>query len=111
MTENKSIVARCLEGFSKADPEQILSCLADDVIWDMPGSFRHVGKEAFGKELDGAFAGHPVVSVARLIEEDGVVIAEGSVRGDDGIPMVFCDVFEMRGGKIAKLVAYIPQQK
>jgi hypothetical protein len=112
MTENKRIVERCMDGFNKAEHAQILSCLTDDVIWEMPGFFRHIGKEAFDKELgNGAFDGHPVVTVTRMIEEGGVVIAEGSVKGDDGIPMVFCDVCEMRDGKISKLIAYTAEQK
>ena len=112
MTENKRVVERCMDGFHKADHEQILSCLTDDVIWEMPGFFRHIGKDAFDKELgNGAFEGHHTVTVTRMIEQGGVVIAEGSVKGDDGTTMVFCDVCEMRDGKISKLIAYIPQQK
>ncbi len=112
MTENKKIVERCMDGFNKADHGQILSCLTDDVIWEMPGLFHHVGKEAFDQALgNDAFKGHPVVTVTRMIEEGGVVIAEGSVKGDDGMTMVFCDVCEMRGGKISKLIAYTAQQQ
>lgn len=112
MTENKRIVERCMDGFNKADHVQILSCLTDDVIWEMPGLFRHVGKEAFDKELgNDAFKAHPVITVTRMIEEGDVVIAEGAVKGGDGITRVFCDVCEMRDGKIGKLIAYIPQQK
>lgn len=106
------IVERCIDGFHKADRVQILSCLADDVVWEMPGSFRHVGKEAFDTELGkGAFDGHPVVTLTRMTEEGGVVVAEGTVKGDDGILMVFCDVCEMRDGKIAKLTAFTEPQK
>jgi ketosteroid isomerase-like protein len=90
--------------------------MTDDVVWEMPGFFRHVGKEAFDKEIENdAFEGRPVITLIRMTEEEDVVIAEGTVltrpKGGDSIPMVFCDVFEMRGGKISKLISYIAQVK
>ena len=46
-----------------------------------------------------------------MTEEDDVVVAEGSVRAprQDGtyIDLVFCDVFDMRDGKIRRLVSYL----
>ena len=52
MTENKKTIERYLDGFSKSDHEQILSCLTEDVEWEMPGAFHHVGKRAFDKEIE-----------------------------------------------------------
>ncbi len=51
MTENKKTVERYVDGFRKSDQEQILSCLTDDVEWEMPGAFHLVGKRAFDKEI------------------------------------------------------------
>ena len=46
-----------------------------------------------------------------MAEEDDVVVAEGTVRTQrkDGAEMdlAFCDVFEMRDGKIRRLVSYL----
>ncbi len=50
MTENKRTVERYLDGFNKSDHEQILSCLTEDIEWEMPGRFHLVGKGAFDKE-------------------------------------------------------------
>jgi len=105
-----------MDGFNKSDHAQILSCLTDDVVWEMPGFFHHVGKEDFDKEIENdAFEGRPIITVTRMTEEEGVVIAEGTVltkpKGGNVTPMVFCDVFEMRGGKISKLIGYIAQVK
>lgn len=116
MTENKKTIERYMEGFNKLDHAQILSCLTDDVVWEMPGFFRHEGKEAFDKEIENeAFEGIPVIAVTRMTEEGDVVVAEGTVltklKGGPVLPMVFCDVFEMRGGKIAKLIGFIAQPK
>ena len=49
--------------------------------------------------------------VDRLTEENDVVVAEGVVeatRNDStAITLAMCDVFEMRGGLIRKLVSYL----
>jgi ketosteroid isomerase-like protein len=56
-----------------------------------------------------------VIDVTRLVEENDVVVAEGTVRANrtDGtaVNLVFCDVFEMRHGKIRRLVSYLMQVK
>lgn len=116
MTENKATVEKYIDGFRKSDHALILSCLTDDVEWEMPGAFHLAGKEAFDREIENdAFVGSPAITITRLTEEDDVVIAEGSVRVErraggflDG---VFCDVFEMRGGKIRRLITYFVEIK
>lgn len=50
MTTNKQTVTKYMEGFRKGDHTQILSCLTDDVVWEIPGAFHLVGKEAFDGE-------------------------------------------------------------
>ena len=112
MTENKTIVERYMEGFRRSDHEMILSCLADDVVWDMPGAFHLVGKVAFDREIENpAFTGKPTITISRVIEEDDVVVAEGAVqakRSDGGLlDAVFCDVFILKGGKIRHLTSYL----
>lgn len=112
MSENKSTVARYLDGFNKTDHQQILSCLTDDVEWLIPGMFHITGKEAFDKEIENdAFVGHPTITTIRLVEECDVVVAEGTVRVEKKaggfLNAVFCDVFEMQHAKIKKLTTYL----
>ncbi len=112
MTENKKTVDRYMEGFRRGDHEQVLSCLTEDVEWDIPGAFHVRGREAFDRHIeDEGFVGRPAITVTRLTEEDDVVIAEGLVRTQrvDGTLMhlAFCDVFEMDGGRIRKLISYL----
>lgn len=112
MTRNKQTVARYMEGFNATDHAKILSCLTDDVIWEMPGVYHHVGKESFDKEIENeAFTGSPIIKVLRLVEESDVVVAEGTVlcmRKDGAmLNIVFCDVFVMENGLIKKLTSYI----
>ena len=116
MTGNKKTVDKFMDGFNKSDHEQILSCLTEDVEWDMPGGFHLVGKVAFNKEIENdAFVGKPVVTVARMTEENDVVIAEGAVRvrkGDGGfLNAVFCDVFVMKNAAIKRLTSYLVEVK
>jgi ketosteroid isomerase-like protein len=105
-----------MEGFRKSDHQQILSCLADDVEWEMPGAFHLVGKEAFDKEIENdAFVGSPTITITRMTEENDVVIAEGAVqcqrRNGGVLDAVFCDAFTMQNGKIRRLISYLAELK
>ncbi len=112
MSSLKTVVETYMEGFCASDHEKILSCLTDDVVWEMPGFFRHVGKAAFDKEIEHPQAdGNPLIHTTRMVEEGNVVIAEGRVTAalKDGstINAVFCDVFQFAGEKICQLTSYV----
>lgn len=116
MSANKLTVHRYMEAFGRSDHEGVLACLTEDVEWDIPGAFHVVGKAAFDGEIENeAFVGRPTITVTRLTEENDVVVAEGHVRcarKDGGmLNAVFCDVFEMRNGKIKRLVSYLMEIK
>jgi ketosteroid isomerase-like protein len=116
MTENKRTVERYMDGFRKSDHELVLSCLTDDVEWEMPGAFHLTGKAAFDGEIENdAFVGSPTITVTRMTEENDVVVAEGSVRtqrkAGGFLSGVFCDVFVMQGGKIRRLITYFAEVK
>ncbi|KIO75684.1 hypothetical protein TH53_19375 [Pedobacter lusitanus] len=112
MSTNKNTVIKYMEGFNATDHAKITSCLTEDVTWELPGVYLHQGKAAFDKEIENeAFTGSPVIRVSRMIEENNVVIAEGTVRAKkkDGtiLNLVFCDIFEMENGLIRKLTSYL----
>ena len=114
MTPNKRTVETYMDGFRRTDKSQILSCLTDDVEWEIPGAFHVRGKYDFERHIvDDDFVPNPTIGVTRLTEADDVVIAEGTVRTqkNDGtfLSLAFCDVFEMSGGKIRRLVSYLMQ--
>ena len=116
MKENKKIIEKYMDGFNKSDHQQILSCLANDVGWDLPGVFHLVGKDAFDKEIENeAFVGKPIINVTRVVEENDVVVAEGTVqakrRNGGLLNAVFCDVFVMMNGKIKQLTSYLMELK
>ena len=112
MTEIKKTVEKYMEGFNASDHSKILSCLTDDIHWEMPGLFSLSGKQAFDKEIENdAFVGRPAITVIRMVEENNIVIAEGAVqaaRKDGGLlNTVFSDVFEMDDCKIKRLTSYL----
>lgn len=112
MSDNKRTIERYMDGFRHTDRSQILSCLTEDVEWEIPGYFRARGRAEFESHIvDEGFTGSPVIDVTRLIEENDVVVAEGTVRANrtDGttVSLVFCDVFDMRAAKIRRLVSYL----
>ena len=116
MTKNKALVTKYMDGFRASDHAASLSCLTDDVIWDMPGAFHLVGKDAFDKEIENeAFVGSPEITVSRMTEEDDVVVAEGFVRTQRKEGAVlnarFCDVFVMHAGKIRRVITYFAEIK
>ena len=116
MTENKRTVERYMDGFRKSDHAQILSCLTEDVEWEMAAMFRLVGRAAFDKEIENpAFVGRPAITMSRMTEEHDIVVAEGAVlaqRKDGGVlNAVFCDVFAMEHGKIKRLTTYLVEVK
>lgn len=113
---NKQVVENYMEGFRTTDHARILSCLSDQVVWDMPGFFHHEGKDAFDKEIENPNAeGNPDITITRLIEEGEIVVAEGAVSAKmkDGsfLDAVFCDVFHFSSGKINKLTSYLMFRK
>jgi ketosteroid isomerase-like protein len=116
MTANKRTVEAYMDGFRRTDRSQILSCLTEDVEWEIPGMFHVHGKDEFARHIvDEGFAGKPAITVTRLTEENDVVVAEGAVRAGraDGtsLQLVFCDVFEMQAGRIRRLVSYLMETK
>jgi len=116
MTQNQRTIDLYMDGFRRTDRPQILSCLTDDVEWVIPGMFHVRGKDEFARHIvDEGFVGQPQIIVSRLLEAGDVVVAEGSVRAPktDGtvLNLVFCDVFDMRGGKIRLLISYLMETK
>ena len=112
MRANRDTVARYMEAFGRSDHAAVLACLTDDVEWIIPGAFHGRGKDAFDREIENpSFQGRPRIAVTRMVEENDIVVAEGTVRAQrsDGefVNLVFCDVFEMRGGLVRKLISYL----
>lgn len=112
MMGNKETILKYMEGFEASDHQMILACVTDDVKWEMTGQFSLSGKAEFDQEIENDnFIGSPTIQIIRLIEENDIVIAEGTVRGHmkNGalLNAEFCDVFHMENGKIKMLKTYL----
>lgn len=112
MTPNQRTIAEYMDGFRTTDRPRVLACLTDDVEWVLPGVFHARGKDDFANHIvDEGFSGHPRITINRMIEDNDVVVAEGSVRAprDDGtfLNLLFCDVFDMKDAKIRRLISYL----
>ena len=112
MSSNKQTIEKYMQGFRTGNHSMILECLTDKVTWDIPGAFHITGKEAFDKEIENEnFTGLPDIEVLRMVEENNVVIAEGSVKcqmkNGQLLDALFCDIFEMEEGKIKYLRSYL----
>lgn len=108
----KNLVEFYMESFQENDHEKILSCLTDDVEWQIHGHKSLKGKEAFDAEIENEnFEGKPEITLNRMIEENNIVVAEGTVlakpKKSQPVLLAFCDIFEFRDGKISKLTSYL----
>ncbi len=98
--------------FSHQDWARMLPLVTDDVErWEVGEPHRSQGKAEFERDIR---AGPDVVElhgdVARMTEEGGVVVAEGTVRVSlkDGktIRVQICNVFEFEGEKIRRITSF-----
>jgi len=112
MTPNERTIHDYIEGFRRGDHARVQACLTDDVEWTMPGMFLARGRQEFENHIvDEGFRPNPDIVITRIIESGDVIVAEGRVRSErtDGavVNLMFCDVFEMRDSRIARLTSYL----
>lgn len=87
---NKILIRKLNKGFEDDDVEVILSCVADDVHWFVPGAYDVRGKAAFEREIHNEkFVGVPIINVKHEVAEGDWVSVAGSVRGrfNNGDPL------------------------
>jgi ketosteroid isomerase-like protein len=112
VSTRKRIVEKYIEGFRLSDHARILSCLTEDVVWQLHGYKTLEGKAAFDAEIENEdFEGSPTLTIDRLIEEGDSVVATGggsvARKGGDRMKFVFCDVFTFTGDAISRLETYL----
>jgi uncharacterized protein len=116
MTPNKKVVESFLDALGRMDRSALLSCLAEDVErveWanGFPQSGVPVrGRNAVIQNLDRPADVTLRTEMARMTEENNVVVAEGTVRvtKKESTPMTikFLDVFEFESGKVKRLDSF-----
>jgi uncharacterized protein len=112
---NKKVVETFMEGYNTGDNAKILSCLTEDVIWEMAGSFKLKGKDRFDKEINNDWNGNPTITISQLVEEGSIVVAEGTVKcklkNGGFIDALFCEVFHFDNGKVKQLTTIILKKR
>ncbi len=107
MTLRTSVVQSYFDGFRRNDRRRILGCLADDVVWELPGIDRVSGKTAVAREIERLSFGSPRLAVHRLEEDTDVVVAKGigeTPRRDGAADrFAFYDVFSFAGEAISRV--------
>ena len=111
MSTRKTVIEKYIDGFRRSDHAQILSCLADDVVWVLHGHKTLRGKHAFDAEIENeAFEGHPTINLERLIEEGDCVAVTGNgtatKKGGERVHFVFSEVFTFTGDLVSRLDTY-----
>ncbi len=116
MSAKKDVVRKYIDGFTKSDHEQILSCLTEDIEWTVFGAFRLRGKAAYDAEIENpAFSGSPKIEIDRLVEEGDVVMAEMTLEaqraGGETMRAAMGEVFVFDGDLITERRAYVIELK
>ena len=109
---NKEVIRKINRGFEADDVEAILSCLTDDVRWDVPGHFIAKGKEEFRQQIHNeAFVGAPTITIINEIAEGDNVAVEGRVesRMKTGVlfKAVFHNTYRLENHKVKAMTSYV----
>jgi uncharacterized protein len=118
VTDARSILEHAYAELAKGNGRPFVDMLADDVIWEIPGS-GHWSRTYRGKASAMADLIRPVVEqfdgpnrveATRFIVDGNIVVVEGrnlskTKRGLE-YPNRYCFIFEMRDGQVAKVIEY-----
>jgi ketosteroid isomerase-like protein len=112
VSTRKAVVEQYFEGFRRSDHGQVLACLTDDVVWDLPGYKQLAGKDAFDGEIENEeFLGSPTLMLDRLVEDGDTVVAIGdgetTHRSGTRHRFAFCDVFTFTGDIVSRVESYL----
>jgi ketosteroid isomerase-like protein len=121
--QNKELVTRTWQAFTKGDLKTAFDNMSDEVSWLVPGTLPGVsgvkkGKQAIRDFIGGVGATFPegLNAEFRKVHADGdTVIVELTNRGKTAKGRVYeneyCFVFELEGGKIRRIREYVDTQK
>jgi ketosteroid isomerase-like protein len=109
---NKDVIRKLNKGFEADNDEMILSCLAEDVRWDVEGHFTAIGKTEFKNNIRGeTAAGPPTITVKNEVAEGNYVSVEGEVSCGMKNGLVFKAVFHnayyLEDGRVKRMNSYV----
>ena len=107
---NKAIIDKANDAFRKNDVEALLALCSDDFTWTMVGGPPAVGKAAVRKWMAQGPSEAPKFTIDTVIAEGDYVTCIGDMtmpENGQNVPYAYCDVWRLRGGKIAELKAFV----
>jgi uncharacterized protein (TIGR02246 family) len=107
---NKAIIDKANEAFRKNDVEALLALCTEDFTWTMIGSPPAVGKDAVRKWMAQAPPEPPQFTIDTVIADGDYVTCIGDMtmaEKGENVPYAYCDVWRLKGGKIAELKAFV----
>jgi uncharacterized protein len=108
--QNKAIVQEANEAMRRGDTEAFYARCTDDFVWTILGEEPIVGKDALRKYMTQGPSEPPNFTVEAVIAEGDTVVARGVMtmpeNGRD-VPYAFCDVWRIKGDKLASLDAFV----
>lgn len=114
-TTIKSVLEQANAEVAKGNNDGFLAHCTEDIRWTTVGESTLQGKQAVREWMKHAYATPPQFNVERMVAEDDVVIALGTIEGEgkDGKRTTFAysDVWHLRDGKLASLDAFVIEQK
>ncbi len=111
VVNNKAILQEGNAAISKGDYEGFLLHCTEDTEWVFVGDRTLQGKEAVRQWMAETYLEPPQNEVEALIAEGDFVTATGAIKAKNGDgkweTSSYCDVWEFRDGKMAKLNAFV----
>lgn len=109
MASNRKLIDRVNEAFSRGDIDAFIECCTDDVRWTMFGEGTFEGKASIRQWLEAMESEPPRFAIKEIIEagDRAVVWGEMSMDDDEDLNYAFCDIYQLRGGKVAELRSFV----
>jgi ketosteroid isomerase-like protein len=105
-TENRATIAALAAAINTADHAALDKVFTEDVILEWPQSGERIVGGQNRREVYSRFPSLPKVAPGRVTGSGDVWVLEAQLDYGDGEPYQCIFIFEMRGGLIAKEVAY-----
>lgn len=111
-TMHKKILEQANAAVVQGDHEAFLAFCTEDTVWTFLGDRTLRGKEAVRQWMAESYkAAPPRLKVHRMMEEGDFLTALGEIVLTDAAGKqtqhAYCDVWRMRGGKLAALHAFV----
>lgn len=114
--DTKEVIEKIVDAFDRSDVEGILDLMTADAVWEMVGGRALVGKDEIRSSLIEMGEMEMLGSTKdHMIIEDATAAVDGAVKykGKDGQvhEMYYCDVYELKDGKVSKMTSYTVNKK